>query len=52
MVGLGNHVEYVTMAEEGRTPIELENRLIMLRGMESFLGDITGNPQEPNGYGA
>ncbi|AIK96335.1 alpha/beta hydrolase family protein [Candidatus Odyssella acanthamoebae] len=51
MVGLGNHVEFVTMAEEGHVPAKAENRFMILRVMEQFLGDITGHPYEPNGYG-
>jgi hypothetical protein len=51
MVNLGNHVEFVTMAEEVHIPVKPENRLMILRVMEQFVGDITGQPYEPNGYG-
>ncbi|MBW8308743.1 MAG: S9 family peptidase [Candidatus Paracaedibacteraceae bacterium] len=51
MVALRNHVELVTMAEEGHMLAKDENRFMSYRVMEQFLGDITAHPYEPNGYG-
>jgi dipeptidyl aminopeptidase/acylaminoacyl peptidase len=46
----GDSVELVTMAEEVHSPIKTENKIMMLRIMETFAGLQTGGNYEPNGY--
>jgi hypothetical protein len=50
MKKLGNHAEFIKMADEGHSPSKHENLLMLMRVQETFLGDITGHAYESNGY--
>ena len=47
---LGNKARMITMAEEGHSPNDPANLLMMLRVQEELVGKVTGSPYEPNGY--
>jgi dipeptidyl aminopeptidase/acylaminoacyl peptidase len=46
----GDAVELITMANEGHSTQNINSQKMILRVSETFLGEITGNAYEPNGY--